>query len=90
MIVSGREERKCPKCNNYKGRSDFSKNKASAPSLDRRDQTKGYTKDNVRVVVACFNIGRGVWSDDTISKVMSAFLIERHPPDPSSLLSLGG
>ena len=34
-----------------------------APSLDRIDSKKGYTKDNVRLVVLWYNIAKREWDD---------------------------
>jgi hypothetical protein len=36
-----------------------------SPSIDRIDSSKGYTKDNCRVVLACINMGIGEWGLDT-------------------------
>ncbi|RUW55635.1 hypothetical protein EOA32_01040 [Mesorhizobium sp. M1A.F.Ca.ET.072.01.1.1] len=35
-----------------------------APSIDKIDRTKGYTADNVQVVVWCYNTGKGEATDD--------------------------
>ena len=45
-----------------------------APSLDRIDSSKGYTKDNVQVVVVAINMMRNRWDDDTIKNVMLHYL----------------
>lgn len=35
-----------------------------APSLDRKDKSKGYTEDNVQVVCWAYNVGKGEMTDD--------------------------
>ena len=40
--------------------------KPSTASLDRIDNSKGYTKDNVRFVSAIFNFARNVFSDEDV------------------------
>jgi len=35
-----------------------------APSLDRKDRTKGYTQENVQIVVWCYNSGKGEMNDE--------------------------
>lgn len=46
-----------------------------APSLDRIDNSKGYIRGNVRVVVWAYNAAKGVYSDDhmlTFAKALVA------------------
>jgi hypothetical protein len=45
-----------------------------APSLDRRDPLKGYTPDNVRVVVCAFNFAKGEWPVEIFETVARAYL----------------
>lgn len=40
----------------------------SAPSLDRKDNRKGYTWDNLQVVAAWYNIFKNEWSDQDARK----------------------
>lgn len=47
------------------------------PSVDRIDSTKGYTKDNVRLVVACLNQAKGPWSDADLLTMASAWMSVR-------------
>lgn len=35
-----------------------------APSIDRKDSDKGYTWDNIQIVVAWYNIFKNEWSDE--------------------------
>ncbi len=39
------------------------------PSLDRLDNGKGYTRDNVRLVCWAYNSMRGLWPDEVILEV---------------------
>ncbi len=41
-----------------------------APSLDRRDHTKGYTKDNVDVVIWAYNQAKGQWNRKHFERIM--------------------
>jgi hypothetical protein len=45
-----------------------------APSIDRIDSTKGYTPDNVQVVVSAYNIAKGPWSDDVLPTLARAIV----------------
>lgn len=37
-----------------------------APSIDRVDSTKGYTKDNCRMVIYQYNACKGPWKDSDV------------------------
>jgi hypothetical protein len=45
-----------------------------APSLDRRDSSKGYTPDNVQVVVAAYNYAKSEWSEDVLLRLARAIV----------------
>lgn len=45
------------------------------PSLDRTDPTRGYTKDNVKVVVWMYNSCKGVASHEDVLKFANAISI---------------
>ncbi len=45
-----------------------------APSLDRRDQKKGYTKDNVDVVIWAYNQAKGQWNKKHFKRIIFAIL----------------
>ena len=47
-----------------------------APSLDRTDPTKGYTKDNVKVVVWCYNSAKGIGSHEDVMKLAEALAVK--------------
>lgn len=49
----------------------------NAPSLDRIDSTKGYTRDNVRVVLYSLNVMANTWGLQTILEVASALISPR-------------
>ena len=42
------------------------------PSLDRKDCSKGYTKDNVQVVVWMYNAAKGTWGHDYVLALVEA------------------
>jgi hypothetical protein len=44
-----------------------------APSLDRKDNAKGYTLDNVRVVCWIFNLSRNVWDDSIVAEFAQTY-----------------
>lgn len=43
------------------------------PSIDRKESSKGYTKDNVRVVCLAVNYALNEWGDDVFRKISIAF-----------------
>ena len=45
-----------------------------SPSLDRIDSTKGYTIDNVRVVLHCINAAMGDWGEGHLADVIKCWL----------------
>lgn len=47
-----------------------------APSLDRQDPNLGYTKDNVRVTLWCYNAAKGVGTDEEVM-LMAKALVHR-------------
>jgi hypothetical protein len=48
--------------------------KFNSPSLDRIDPSKGYTFDNVRIVLNVINVALGDWGEETLRLVMSQWL----------------
>jgi len=48
-----------------------------SPSIDRIDASKGYTKDNVRVVLYCVNVMANVWGADKIVEIAKAIVKRR-------------
>lgn len=47
-----------------------------APSLDRRDNSKGYTKDNVQVVCIIYNVGKSEY-DELVFEQMCIAVAEK-------------
>lgn len=45
-----------------------------APSIDKIDPKKGYTKNNCRVVLVCVNFGIGQWGIEVYTKVAKAVI----------------
>lgn len=43
------------------------------PSVDRIDSTKGYVKDNVRIVLSIVNTMKADWPDEVVEKVVKAW-----------------
>lgn len=48
-----------------------------SPSIDRIDSTKGYTKDNARLVCTAVNIALNVWGDSHLEKICKCFLSDK-------------
>ncbi|MFK5948397.1 MAG: hypothetical protein QM500_06470 [Methylococcales bacterium] len=45
-----------------------------SPSIDRIDNTKGYTKDNCRIVVWMFNLAKNNYKDTDLMKLSLAIV----------------
>ncbi len=45
-----------------------------APSIDRIDNSAGYTKGNVRLVCWAYNLAKGEWPDAVFEQLAKAFL----------------
>lgn len=48
-----------------------------SPSLDRIDSSKGYTPDNVRVVLYCLNVMANIWGENKIIEMAEAIMAAR-------------
>lgn len=48
-----------------------------APSVDRVDSTKGYTRDNVQLVCWAYNVAKSVWPDEVVLEMARA-LVSKH------------
>ena len=53
------------------------KTRSKAPSLDRIDNRKGYTRDNVRLVCVCVNFAINEWGYDHFVEMCDAFMTHR-------------
>lgn len=42
------------------------------PSLDRKDSTKGYTRDNVQLVCIAYNVAKGEWPESVLLTLVRA------------------
>lgn len=64
-------------------RGDHKHHNPLAPSLDRKNSNKGYTKDNVQVVSVWWNTAKGAWSDDfnkmALRRAVDHFEFRRFP-----------
>lgn len=49
---------------------DSSNRKPFAPSLDRRDRTKGYTKDNIQLVLTAVNMALFTWGVHVFDEIV--------------------
>jgi hypothetical protein len=49
-----------------------------APSLDRRDSSKGYTRDNVQVVCVAYNYAKSKWSTEVLLRLARAIVDANH------------
>ncbi len=47
------------------------------PSVDRVDSRKGYTKDNVRLILSCLNQAKGPWTDAELLRMAEAWMTKR-------------
>ncbi len=45
-----------------------------APSIDRIDPTKGYTKNNVQLVVWAYNAAKGTWTHEQVMTMAKALV----------------
>lgn len=45
-----------------------------APSLDRRDNSQGYTEENCRVILWALNMGFADWGEDIYSRIAESYL----------------
>ncbi len=45
-----------------------------APSIDRRDNSKGYTADNIQIVCNAYNLAKGPWSEDVLTTLARAIV----------------
>ena len=53
-----------------KSTTNYSNRKPLTPSIDKIDSTKGYTKDNCRVVCWWYNLAKSNWDDDTVERIV--------------------
>lgn len=45
-----------------------------APSVDRIDRSKGYTRDNVRIICAAVNLAMNVWNEDVLIAIAEGII----------------
>ena len=57
-----------------KSTTNYSNRKPLTPSIDKIDSTKGYTKDNCRVVCWWYNLAKSNWDDDTVERIVRAWV----------------
>lgn len=48
-----------------------------SPSVDRIDNTKGYTQDNCQIVVSMYNMAKNVWTEEQVLN-MARELVAKH------------
>lgn len=51
----------------------------NSPSLDRIDSNKGYTYENVRVVLHLVNAALGDWGEDILAEVLAPWAMQSMP-----------
>lgn len=54
--------------------------RAYAPSLDRRDNAKGYELETVRVVCVAVNVAMNTWGEDVLYRIANSILVNRKMP----------
>jgi len=55
-------------------RKSNQKTRPFSPSIDRIDNTKGYTKDNVRVVCTSVNIAMNQWGEEVLHAIVKGLI----------------
>ena len=50
--------------------------KWNSPSVDRIDPKRGYTFNNVRLVLNIINVAMGDWGEETLKKVMGEWMLK--------------
>jgi hypothetical protein len=53
------------------------KTKPWRPSLDRKDSSKGYTVDNIRIVCTAVNLAMNVWGEEILHKIVAAMVCKQ-------------
>jgi hypothetical protein len=48
-----------------------------SPSLDRIDNSRGYSEDNVQVVVSVYNVAKGAWGHDAVVRMAESLCSPR-------------
>jgi len=48
------------------------------PSLDRIDNSKGYTQDNIRIVCLAVNIAMSDWGEEVFSSIASGYVFKKY------------
>jgi len=56
-----------------------------APSLDRRDSNKGYTKDNCQIVCHWYNLAKGAWGEEQVRDLIRCAALNWAKADPAKL-----
>lgn len=49
-----------------------------APSIDRRDNSLGYTAENIRVVCTCVNLAMNVWGEEVLLKMAAGLMLKQY------------
>lgn len=58
---------------------DFSPGrKFNSPSIDRKDPNRGYTYDNIRIVLNVINVAMGDWGEEVLAQVVQQWIIRRN------------
>ena len=72
---------RCHRCGRVRIDSDTIQSRRrenlDSPSLDRIDSTKGYTPENVRVVLYCINVMANIWGENKIVEMSEAIMRAR-------------
>lgn len=74
---------KCPKCGLEFSYDMSVKMNPLAPSIDRKDSKKGYTKDNCQIVSWIYNCGKNSYEEKDLYTICKAFLKSHDHDNPS-------
>lgn len=58
-------------------KAGYGRRRPYTPSIDRIDNSKGYTKENCRIIISAMNIALNEWGEEMFLKLAQAYLSAR-------------